>query len=47
MGHIGSILLVLVVYTMRLSSDKEAIRIISARKATTQEKRQYEKNTWI
>lgn len=47
MGYIDSLLLVLVVYTMRLRNDEEVIRIISARKATAQEKRQYERNTWI
>jgi len=47
MGHIGSLLLVLVVYTMHSNENEELIRIISARKTTAKEKRQYERNTWI
>ena len=43
MGHIGGILLVLVVYTMRDKQDEDVIRIISARKATAAERRKYEK----
>lgn len=47
MGHIGSVLLVLAVYTQRTDDNEEIIRIISARKATSGEKRKYEKGTWI
>jgi uncharacterized DUF497 family protein len=47
MGHIGAILLVLAVYTQRTKDGEEIIRIISARKATSREKRQYENGTWV
>ena len=47
MGHIGSTLLVLVVYTMRDTEGEEIIRIISARKTTAAERRKYEAGTWF
>jgi len=47
MGHWGALLLILVVYTMRRTGSSEVIRIISARKATLGERRQYEKGTWV
>ena len=47
MGHIGGILLVLVVYTMRDQQDEDVFRIISARKATTAERRKYEAGKWF
>jgi len=46
MGHIGSTLLVLLVYTIKDKQDYEVIRIISARKATSVERRNYEAGTW-
>jgi len=47
MGHIGSTLLVLVVFTMRDKQGEEVFRIISARKATTAERRMYEAGQWF
>jgi len=47
MGHIGGSLLVLVVYTMRNKQGEEVFRIISARKATTAERRKYEAGKWF
>ena len=47
MGHIGTGILVLAVYAMRRRAGQDVIRIISARKATSQEKRRYENNTWV
>ena len=47
MGHWGETLVIVVVYTMRESDGSESIRIISARKATTAERRRYEKGQWV
>jgi len=47
MGHIGGSLLVLVVYAMRNKQGEEVFRIISARKATTAERRKYEAGKWF
>lgn len=46
MGLIGGTLLVLVVYTIRNKKGEDVFRIISARKATTGERRKYEAGTW-
>jgi len=47
MGHWGETLVILVVYTMREADGSDAIRIISARKATNAERRRYEKGQWV
>ena len=47
MGHVGGMLLILVVYTMRDRQGEDVFRIISARKATTAERRQYEAGKWF
>lgn len=47
LGHIGGTLLVLVVYVMRDRQGEDVFRIISARKATTAERRKYEAGTWF
>ena len=47
LGHWGPILLILVVYTMRTEQDSDVIRLISARRASTAERRQYEKGQWL
>lgn len=47
MGHLGDILLVLVVYAMRSRQGEEVFRIISARKATAAERRKYETGKWF
>ena len=44
MGLIGSIVVVLVAHTYREEGDEAVIRIISARKATSHERRYYEQN---
>jgi len=44
MGLIGSVVVVLVAHTYREEGDEAVIRIISARKATSHEKRYYEQN---
>jgi uncharacterized protein len=44
MGLIGGFVVVLVAYTFIVEENEEIIRIISARKATSHERRQYEKN---
>ncbi len=44
MGLIGGVAVVLVAYTFIGEENEEIIRIISARKATSHERRQYEKN---
>jgi uncharacterized protein len=44
MGLIGGVVVVLVAYTFIGEENEEIIRIISARKATSHERRQYEKN---
>ena len=41
-GVIGSILIVLVVHTWKLQDSDEIIRVISARKATPNERKRYE-----
>ena len=46
-GLVDGLSLVLVVYTMRDETGEMVTRIISARKATTQERRQYENGTWF
>jgi uncharacterized DUF497 family protein len=43
MGYIGGVLLLLVAHTVSSSGSKEVIRIISARKATKQERRRYDR----
>jgi len=47
LGHWGVKILVLVVYTERKTDGTEQMRIISARRASTTERRQYEKGTWF
>ena len=47
MGHLGGILLVLVVYSMKSKQGNDVFRIISARKATTAERRRYEAGKWF
>ncbi len=44
MGVIGGIVVVLVAHTYREKGSEEVIRIISARKATSHERRQYEQS---
>ena len=44
MGLIGSVVVVLVAHTYREEGDEAVIRIISARKATSHERRYYEQN---
>jgi len=44
MGLIGSVVVVLVAHTYREEADEAVIRIISARKATSHERRYYEQN---
>jgi len=44
MGLIGSVVVVLVAHTYREEGDEAVIRIISARKATSRERRYYEQN---
>ena len=46
-GHINGVLMILAVYTVRKNDQEEIIRIISARKATLAERRQYEKGNWF
>jgi uncharacterized DUF497 family protein len=47
-GHLEGMLVILVVFTIRGESDEEeVVRIISARKATTSERRSYEAGTWF
>ena len=43
LGMIGNVIVVLVAHTYRDENGKEVVRIISARKATPQERRAYEK----
>jgi uncharacterized protein len=45
MGLIGAIVVVLVAHTFNDAGDDAVIRIISARKATSHERREYEKNS--
>ncbi len=48
MGHLGGILLVLVVYTIKERRENEEVfRLISARKATAAERRKYEAGKWF
>jgi uncharacterized protein len=47
LGHWGATLVILVVYTVREADGRDAIRIISARKATNAERRRYEKGQWV
>ena len=42
MGVIGSVMIVLVAHTWKLQDGDEIIRVISARKATPNERRRYE-----
>lgn len=44
LGLVGGVVVLLVVHTWREDDGQEVIRIISARKATKQERRRYEKN---
>ena len=44
MGLIGGIVVILVAHTYIQEKEEEVIRIISARKATSHERRQYEQN---
>jgi hypothetical protein len=44
MGLIGSVVVILVAHTYREEGDEAVIRIISARKATSHERRYYEQN---
>lgn len=46
-GHVQAVQLLLVVYTVRDQTDEETIRLISARKATRQERREYENGRWF
>lgn len=44
LGMVGGCLVVLVAHTVFIDNNTEIIRIISARKATSQERKYYEKN---
>jgi uncharacterized DUF497 family protein len=46
-GQVFGVQVIMVVYTMRQPDGETAIRIISARKATPQERRTYESSTWF
>lgn len=46
MGQVQGVLMLLVVHTMWQEGGEDTIRLISARKATTREKREYENGTW-
>ena len=46
-GQVGNVHVILVVYTTRQTDGEDTIRIISARKATSQERRAYENGTWF
>lgn len=46
-GHLYGILIVVVVYTHRERNGDEFVRIISARKATALERKQYEAGQWF
>jgi hypothetical protein len=46
-GHIEGNHVVLAIYSMRNEEGASVIRIISARKATPQERRHYENGTWL
>ena len=46
-GHIQGVPMILVVYTTRDQEGEQKIRIISARRATAQERREYEDGTWF
>lgn len=45
-GKIGITLVILVVHTVRFENEIEIVRIISARKATAEEKKRYEKQAY-
>ena len=45
-GQIAGLMIALVAHTVRLEEDTEIIRIISARKATKEERNEYEKSIW-
>ena len=47
LGLVGGIVVLLVVYTFREESGNEVIRIISARKASPQERRVYEEGIGV
>lgn len=47
LGQVQGIQMLLVVYTMRDETTDDVIRLISARKATGQERRLYENGTWF
>ncbi len=46
-GQVQGVQQLLVVYTARGKNGEEQIRVISARKATAQERRQYENCSWF
>lgn len=46
-GQIGRTLLVVVIYTTRQPDGELIIRLISARPATSAERRAYENGTWV
>jgi uncharacterized DUF497 family protein len=46
-GSVQGVLVVLVVYTIREDAEETAIRIISARKASSKERRLYEEDKWF
>jgi uncharacterized protein len=46
LGVVGGIVIILVAHTMDTNADEEVIRIISARKATKNEREKYEKAIW-
>ncbi len=41
-GHVGAMVLLIVAHTYRDEGDEECVRIVSARKATRKERRDYE-----
>ncbi len=43
-GHVGAVVVLIVAHTYRDDEDEERVRIISARKATRKERRDYEGN---
>ena len=47
LGHWGSMILMLVVYTIRTMDGYDQVRVISARRASAAERRQYEKSEWF
>ncbi len=45
-GQVAGVMIALVAHTIRLEENTEIIRIISARKATKEERNAYEKSIW-